>query len=319
MRDQTRSSHRPALVRPSRAGLCACLVLALGTAAPGSAGGPVGGPSFRWTSHLPAATLQALPTTLTWRQIFNAPGSQVFGPLHAASESFGDLLLVVDQGNKKEGLGLTRFPAVLPATLNFQQVPQSGVTPRTFAASIGSRTIVAVTEEGSERLGRDLAFVPAGSIPSLAWQALPFSGLPAGTRVSQARVSSGGTTIGSLVLIDYEGAGKKGLALAFVPGATLTSLNFVLQPSNFYGTTFRRATVPAGTVFSSLGEGFGKAATGLDFFAGTAPASLNFQQVQNFGSITNVVVFQASLSTGRLLFAFRDSAERRGEDLVVVP
>lgn len=305
MRLSTLSSPRIALA----------LLLPVLAAAPVSAGRPLGG----WLGQLPAGAVHALPTSLTWRSLVTATGSPSIGSLHAASESFGDLLLVAAQGSKKEGLGLTRFPGVLPAAIPWQQIPQSGITPQSFAASLGAGTIVAVAEEGSGRLGRDLAFVPVPAVTSLTWQALPTSGLPASTRVFQARISNGGTTIGSLVLIDREGVGKKGLGLAFVPGAALTNLTFVTQMANLFGPAFRRATVPAGTLFSSITEGVGRSAVGLDFFAGSAPASLNFQQVQNLGSITNILTFQAPLATGRLVFVFREGAERRGEDLVVVP
>jgi hypothetical protein len=305
-------SHRPSR---RRLVLLAAVVLPLLALASPSAGGQLLG----WFSQLPAATLRALPTSLTWRQLLTASGSPVIGSLHGATESFGDLMLLVDQGSLKEGLGLTRVPGLLPAAIPWQRVSQSGITPQTFAASVGGGTIVAVAEEGSERLGRDLAFVPVAALAPLTWQALPFSGLPAGTRVSQARISNGGTTIGSLVLIDHEGSGKKGLALAFVPGASLPNLSFAIQTANLFGTTFRRAIVPTGTLFSSATEGVGRSAAGLDFFAGPAPGSLNFQAVQSLGSITNVSVFQAPLATGRLVFAFREGNQRRGEDLAVVP
>lgn len=270
------------------------------------------GDLIRWGGELKIVT--DAPQGLFWMPVPTSGSGPVLGLLQKATLGDGELLAAVDEAKEKAGLGLTFVPGSLPQEVRWQQLPTTGAPLPTFKLPVDKGTVLAVRTTGQEKIGLDFAFVDGAVSTPVQWDFMNSNGsIPA--RTFQARMTVDGQPM-TLMVLDWEGNGRRGLGLAVVPGEIPTTPSLSWSQVTFSGppSTFFQAPVPGGVLLASFSDGNRRRAVGLTFVPGELIPSLGWRLEMATNSA--FATYRARIEAGALFFSHFTGDQQSGEDLV---
>lgn len=209
-------------------------------------------------------------SSLNWSgldQSGGPPSTRLFESYKLGSERLPTVYAYLFEGVEKTGIGLAHCGVGTkphwPTEVIWSEVTQSGanIADLILKAQVAGGELIAALCDGHRKAGLGLTYVHQASISSINWSEVPHTGAQFAQYFAKAQVNGG-----ELIAAKFEGPEQAGLGLAFIPSASILSLDWTEVP--YSGAQFAshfKAEVTGGRLFAAYYKAVKQAGLGITF------------------------------------------------------